>query len=335
MGIISYLVMVLPTLGLVAMSIHRYQRVADHLVYPALLPLIAIAVGAAARAMATCRNEKLIKTAVALAVAIALFYPTYQRAESFSDGLRLWKRDLSIWPGSWGALNELGFVYAQLAMDLQRQGEQGKAEGAYRTAAGHFSESVRIRPDFLNAWMNLGNAQSALMRFETATNHEKEAEELFSASVASYRKALELFPGSVKSRLNLALLYMEKERFAEAVPELRILAKADPKEWPPRLLLGVALVRQSSRTNDSALSPESAALSREAAGLLEQVTREAPDNAEAWLNLCIANYNQMNLAKAHDACVEALRLSPEDGEARLYLGLVLKETGKKEKAPGR
>jgi Flp pilus assembly protein TadD len=62
---------------------------------------------------------------------------------------------------------------------------------------------------------------------------------------------------------------------------------------------------------------------------------EAPDNPEAWLNLCIASYKLMNHAKAHDACVEALRLSPEDAEARLYLGLALKEMGKSERAPGR
>ena len=170
------------------MSIHRYQRVADHLAYPGILAILALVVATLAHTPRRLPAWNSIRPAVGVLVILGLFMLTAQRAEAFQDGPTLWQRDLAIWSESWAARNELGFAYAELAMDAERKRDIERAADLYRLARDQFREVNARRWSYLGAHLNLGNSQSALMRLEAARGDAATAEGYFNEAVASYQE---------------------------------------------------------------------------------------------------------------------------------------------------
>ncbi|MBS13998.1 MAG: hypothetical protein CME19_20680 [Gemmatimonadetes bacterium] len=86
--------------------------------------------------------------------------------------------------------------------------------GRFAEAIDHYQRAIAIRFDSEWAWLNLGGSLGGQRRLEEAEH--------------AYRQALRYHPGLVDARERLAQLYVEQERFDEAVPILdRLITESD------------------------------------------------------------------------------------------------------------
>jgi tetratricopeptide (TPR) repeat protein len=114
--------------------------------------------------------------------------------------------------------------------DLFRKGNEYFASGRYGEASAIYQEAVGQKPDFKEAWYNLGAAFGQMRLFDK----EKEA----------YRKALEVDPSYSRAHYNLALALEDEGSFEEAAAEYREVLKVQPDALDAYLNLGILLARQ-------------------------------------------------------------------------------------------
>ena len=89
-----------------------------------------------------------------------------------------------------------------------------------------FETALRLKPDFANAWINLGEAKIAQRQMGEA--------------IAALRKALELSPGASDARLYLTSAYIGAGQFALAREQATLLAEKLPQVPQVWYLMAVA-----------------------------------------------------------------------------------------------
>jgi len=161
--------------------------VGDHRMYLASFALLLVAGAACARAL----PERVI-LGVALCVALALGFVTYERNQDFSSPVALWEHNVAERPANARAWNNLGHTRFQ-AGDLEG------ARAAYR-------EALAARPDYFLARANLGYLHLSQQDFAGARDH--------------YRVALELDPLSTEVRAYLGSALVELGELREGTWQL-------------------------------------------------------------------------------------------------------------------
>ena len=105
-----------------------------------------------------------------------------------------------------------------------------------------------------------------------------------------------------------ALVLMRSKHYAEAIPLLEALAKANPAFSGAVLNLAIAQARSG---HDAAAEP-----------LLRQVVAQKPGNAVAWNELGILQRRAGHFVEARQAYEQALAANPEYADAELNLGIL-------------
>jgi Tfp pilus assembly protein PilF len=186
----TYVILLLPVLGLARIYFMRYAPVADHWQYPAL---VAFAGGLAIAA-------KNLKSPVPwIAAAALLSVLSFQRASAFRDEKTLWKDTLAKNPSAWLAHSNLGVLLAR--------------EGALAEAKSYFSRSLEIHPSS-EAYFNLG-------LIAARENHHSEA-------ASYYEKALSHAPGNsaqIRNSYGIALIQLGRTEEARAQLEQSLEAR--------------------------------------------------------------------------------------------------------------
>ena len=126
----------------------------------------------------------------------------------------------SLFVTAWQAPTDLNSRFNH-AVELQRRGDLGGAETAYRAL-------LALSPGYAEAHANLGAVLMRLDRYEEA--------------VASYEAALRLAPGLAPVRLNLGIAHYRRGNFEMAVPAFQRFREKDPSNLQATQLLGLALV---------------------------------------------------------------------------------------------
>jgi len=266
-------------------------------------------------------------------------------------------------------LAALGVLLAGLAVaqapnpdQLLKRAIDAQQHGDFEAAIRQYRKVLELRPDAVEAKVNLGAALAHVGRFDEA--------------IAMYKSALPSVPQKNAVRMNLALAYYKKGDFANAREQFETLHKAEPEEIRIAILLAdtdtrlgkpagaVALLTPLEGANSQNLDLEytlGAALikngqPREGVARIEKVA-EASESAEAYM-LAGGTLLQLNefekagrdlepalrlnpklpglytlAGKARDkngdakeaeaAFREALKLNPADFDANLYLGTIL------------
>lgn len=172
-----FLLMLAPVLGLLAMAFHQHSLVSDHLQYPALPAVTALA---AAALVWWARSGKWRGVPVSLAIAVVLLSSalTWRRADVFQTPRSLWEDTLSKNPAALVAHVNLGVIL----WELRRPQE----------AVTHYEAALQIKADSAETHSNLGVALLALGRYEE--------------SIAHCNKALHLDPNLAAAHNTLAWL---------------------------------------------------------------------------------------------------------------------------------
>jgi len=235
-GLGSFVLNLVPVLGVIPLAFARISRVSDHLAYLSLVSVVAL-IGAAAgwccdRSPAFAQRVEL-RCAVAAALLLAALAATCSYAAKFVSEETLWTYNVRRNPGAWLAQNNLGIVLAQ--------------SGRVDEALPHLQAAVALRPDLFGARMNLGQALAQSRNWPGAIPQFKAASILdpanadakaslraalnnyanslarsghFQAAVDQYQKSLTVDPSNAEAHRNLANALHALGRDREAYQQL-------------------------------------------------------------------------------------------------------------------
>jgi tetratricopeptide (TPR) repeat protein len=141
-----------------------------------------------------------------------------------------------------------------------KQGAALAEQGKFEEAAAQYQQAVRLKPDYVEAYNNLGIAFDAQGKVE--------------AAVASYQQALRLRPDYVRAHNNLGITWDKQGKLDEAVASFRQALRLKPDLVEAYNNLGRALHAQGKV--------------EEAIASCQQALRLKPDYAEAHGNLALA-----------------------------------------------
>ena len=171
-------------------------------------------------------------------------------------------------------------------------------------AIEHLRAALRLRPDFPDAYRNLGQA----LALEGKPNEALEA----------FQQALKLRPNSAGAHLQSGILLAEMHRQAEAIPCFREAARLTPHEDEAYFRLGNAL-RACGQAEEAAIS-------------FRTVLRLRPDYVAASNNLGVTLVELERYEEAEAVYRTALQHEPEHPGTLNNLGVLLKNTRRLEEA---
>jgi tetratricopeptide (TPR) repeat protein len=259
----------------------------EHRLY---LPMFGFAIFVAYLIVSLSAYQRTLSILLSLFIVLSLGTMTLLRNHVWRDRITLWSDVISKNPLNPRAHNSLGSVLA----------EQGRLEEAAR----HFSEALRIMPDYVDALNNLGSAQGRMGK-------PKEGVKYFS-------EALRIDPDYGEAHYNMGIVLERLGNFDLAVTHLLEAIRIRPDYWEAHNSLGSIQMKQGKL--------------REAERHTLEALRLNPDYAEAYNNLGSALARQGKRKEAMEHFSKALNLNPEYADAHYNFGVALREEGRLEEA---
>ena len=105
--------------------------------------------------------------------------------------------------------------------------------GEFQLSLDHFKKALELRPEFPQAWNNMGTVYLLLRQWDLAIN-------CFQMAVGDILYRTPHFAYS-----NLGLAYIKKEQYQKAIASLRKALKSAPSYSPARTNMGIALERMN------------------------------------------------------------------------------------------
>jgi tetratricopeptide (TPR) repeat protein len=226
----------------------------------------------------------------AVCIVLVFSYWTYSRNSLWGDDLALWKDTVEKSPKKARPQNNLGVVLY----------ERGYIDEAMK----HFSEALRVDPDYAGAHFNLGLVFANQENLDVAIRH--------------YKEAVRIEPDYADAHNNLGVALKRQGRVDEAIRNYREALRIFPHFAKAHHGLGVALVSQGRV--DEGIRHYNEAL------------RIKPDYAEAYYNLGLALKSQGRIDEAIKQYSEALKINPDYVKAYYNLGNILASQGRVEGA---
>lgn len=282
LGWLWFLGTLVPAIGLVQVGAQAW---ADRYTYLPLTGLfIAGSWGLGALATNRPRWTPTI-TAAACATILVCLGLTRAQVACWRDSFTLYGHAIEATADNWLAHNNFGTI-------LMERGRAGEA-------AGHFTESLKIRPGLAQTWVNLGDALLAGNEIPQATAH--------------YRTALELAPELSAAHVGLGAALERGGSTTEAQRQFEDALRLNPAGTDA----ACHLARLRLRAGDTG----------GAAALLEGLLNRdpAPARAHTLYGEVLATLGQEREAEKHYR--EAIRLSPDDPDGHLGLGALLAARG--------
>ncbi len=283
-----------PLLGFLNSFFMRYTFVSDHWCYLPSLGVFAL-LGALFWKLGATLIRKPLRIPAALFLVFCLGVLTLQQSAVYKNDENLWRDTVAKNPRCWLGLNSLGF-YEQSRGNLEK-------------AVQYYSSSVEIHPN-CEALYNLGKALAYQGRAD--------------ASVAAYKKALDLRPDLVVAHVDLGIVLLQKRQPDAALEHLRKAVELNPRSAYARYSLAATLhgLRRA----------------REAAAQYREVLKCEPDHVQALDNLATilasdADLGLRNGAEAVQLAERACQLTQnQDVGCVSTLGMAYAEAGRFDEA---
>jgi len=255
-GWLWYVVTLVPVIGLVQVGA---QARADRYAYMPLIGLFLAVALLAEELIARVKTRRVTWYAVGGAVLLCLSVMSRAQAMAWYDDEALFQHALQALPEAYADHNKRGTWLAK--------------ERHFDEAAQQFEAAVAIKPDFAEAWSNLGQ-----VRLE-----QRDPE----GAVHCYEEAIRYGPGNPKDLNNLGIALAGLHRYAEAEERFAQALKLDPV-YPSALFNHAGMLQEQGRTSEAvaefrsggALLASKEKLS-EALASYEAALRLAPDDVQA------------------------------------------------------
>jgi tetratricopeptide (TPR) repeat protein len=170
----------------------------------------------------------------------------------------------------------------------------------YEEAAAVLRDVLRLRPEALQAWINLGAALHGARQLEPA--------------VEAYQQALRIDPESAMACANLGLVYQDLEKLDDAAcMQLRALA-LDSTMASAHNNLGSVLLEKGEVSG--------------ALACFRRALRLKPHFADACFNVGFVHLERCEMAEAERCFEQALALQPDSDMFRFYIGELRLQQGR-------
>ena len=286
-GWLWYLGTLVPVIGLVQVGA---QAMADRYTYVPLIGLFIMAAWGVPELMKKWHHRRAALVVSAALVLLALM--TCARLQ-----LRHWKNSIALLSHTHAVTAKSYLVHNNLGSALNELGK-------YDEAIAHYTEALRIRPNFAEPHYNLGTALVRQGKLKEAISH--------------YTEALRIEPGHAEASNNLGEVLRQQERYDEAISYYSRALQLKPDYPEAHSNLGIALARQGKL--------------KKAMAHFSEALRLQPDYAAAHFNLALALVRQERLEEAMAHFYEALRTQPDDADTHYNLGVTLEKQGRLEEA---
>jgi len=211
---LCYGAMIFPALGFVNVFPMLFSWVADHFLYLASAPLLALlAAGATIGAKRTGKNAGFVAAAAVVIVLAAL---TWRQIPMYRDVDTLWRTTIERNPQAWIAYNNLGVAQV--------------AAGRTDEAIENYKQALELHPQFFQATSNLAELYLARGQADLAE--------------PLYEKLVVIAPGNAVGQYQLGLARLRQGRTAEAIDRFERALRLKPGMASAHARLGdVALAR--------------------------------------------------------------------------------------------
>ena len=283
-GWLWFLGTLVPLIGLV--QIGGGRAMADRYYYiPSIGLFVAIVFGFADLAIGWRIGRVTIAAVSAIALLI-LSSLTVLQVSRWRDSITLFKWTLSVTSNN-------ALIHNQLGVILNRQGKHDEA-------IAHFTEALRIKPDYFHALANMG----------WALGQQGKAAE----AISFLQRALAVRPDSADTHRQLGQILARQGKNDDA---LREFVKANPNDFDIRVRLGETLTRQGKLA--------------EAIVQLNEALRIKPDSADVHNNLGLLLLMTGEAEKSLPHFSTALRLKPDLAVAQENLARAQKQIDARQK----
>ncbi|MFQ5449426.1 MAG: tetratricopeptide repeat protein [Nitrospinaceae bacterium] len=199
---------------------------------------------------------------------------------------------------------------ARAAEDWLKEGVRLQQFGRYQGAIDAYKMAIAFKPEFVDAFYNLGIAYGSL---------EDTGLELIHKAVWAFRQVIRIKPDFVHAYIGLGASHVKRGEYEEAIELLKETLKFAPGESQVLYYLGVAC-RMSGHH-------------REAAGHLKKAARLQPDSVQVQFYLGLTLMDLQECQEAAEVFQEVVRIKPDFADVHLMLGnLYLEKLGDMEKA---
>jgi protein O-mannosyl-transferase len=193
---------------------------------------------------------------------------------------RIWINSETLFTHAIAVTGPNPFAQCSLANELVRQKR-------FEESLPHFQETIRIEPTYSDAWGNMGTALWSLGKTDEA---EK-----------AYEKALSLNVNLIEPRINIARIYMQQHKDAQAEAVFVQLAKEKPDVPETYFFMGQLRARQNNLP--------------QALAFYDQAIARKPDYADAYNSRGITKARLGNIPGAHEDFTRAVNLDPANPTA--------------------
>lgn len=288
-GLAYFLLMLLPTSGLIPYYFHTYSTVADRYIYAAM-PGAGLALAAAGRwALAALngrpalrKNTPWLLPASLVAASMVLTPP---QVSYWASDLSLWSHVLEYNDHSWIANLSIGRLLLE--------------DGAPELALEKLERAKELNPTSSDIRLRLGDAL-------VAAGRDAEAE-------TEYRAGLKLAPGLAYGCMQLGVLLVKENKLPEAVDLLETVRQQAPGN--PTVLgnLGLALMKLGHGEDGEKL--------------MQDALKRGFDPAKGNFYLGVSEAMRGEYVAAADSLQASVLKNPKDFDAQFNLGLALQKTG--------
>jgi len=278
-GWLWYIGTLVPVIGLVQAGL--WPAIADRFIYVPFIGLFTIIAWGVPDLLIQWHYREIKLAAIAAAFFTIFAATTYLQVEYWRNSITLFEHALDVTYNNHIAHHKLGE-----ALKLQNKTE---------AAAKHYSEALRIKPDFFATHLNIG----ILLRDEGKLN---EAIDYFS-------RALRLKPDRAEPHFELGITLEKQGDFDMAIRHYREALRIKPDYAKAHNNLGIILVRRNK--------------DKEAIFHLSEAVRIDSNYAEPHYNLGIIYANKRNPEKAILHYKKALDLNPNMAQALYDLSWLL------------
>ena len=277
-GWLWYIGTLVPALGLVQAGL--WPAIADRFTYVPFIGLFLIIAWGVSDLSVQWHLREIKLATIATAFFAILASTTYLQVGYWRNSITLFEHVLDITTNNHIAHHKLG--------------EALKLQNKTVAAAKHYSEALRIQPDFFAAHLNLG----IILRDENWLNE----------AIDCFSKALRLKPDRAEPYFELGLTLEKQGNFDGAVRHYLEALRKKPDFAKAHNNLGIILARKKK--------------DQEAIFHLNEAIRMDSNYAEAHYNLGIIYADQKNIEKAIFHYKQALNLNPNMTEALYHLSWI-------------
>jgi len=284
--------------------------------------------GSAASSPRAAVLRRLAPLALLAAVLAVLGHLTIARNRDYRSLVAIWQDSVDKCPHSPVGYNNLGCALIQAA----------KSPETIERAIAHYHAALRLKPNYVDVYNNLGLALAGLGQKTEAIKYYQQALRLkpdftdahnnlgvaladlgkTEEAIEHYDQVLRLKPECADAHNNLGIALAKLGKTAEAIQHYQQALSLKPEDAEARNNLGNALV---------AIGKVDEAMEH-----FYQVLRVKPHDANAHANLGAASVRAGKIEEAIQQYHEALRLKPDHAEAHNNLGYVLAGLGKMDEA---